>query len=220
MTSAAGAFPAWCLLLAWVAAALVLVGQAGALVRYVRAAQAGQLQVLLVAAAVLAGMRWFNTAPLQGVLLHLSGATIATLMFGAGVAVWMMALASLAGVLLGAGWHGWAMDFLVTGALPVLVTVCAGDLVRRWLPLNIFVYVMGNAFFSAGLAMGSSVLAKAAVAWWLGSRMAGAYLVATPLLMFAEAFAAGMTMALVVVYRPQWCCSFDDRLYLWPQRPM
>lgn len=212
--------PGWAQWLAWVIAALVLARQVRPLWRRLQGGGPEALRVLLVVSAALVAVRWFNTAPLQGVMLHLTGATIATLLVGAGPACWVMAAASLAGVLMGAAWHGWAVDFLVTGALPVAVTGAFSRSVRRWLPHNIVVYVMGNAFFAAGAAMAVSVLAKFAVVAWLGSRAAGSYLLATPLLALAEAFLTGTLMAVIVVYRPRWCSSFEDRLYLRPERPM
>lgn len=205
---------------AWILAGLVLAWKAPASVRQLRRGGRVALRVLLATTLGLVALRWFNTAPLEGVMLHLLGATIATLLLGAGATCWMTAAASLAGVLMGAAWHGWAMDFLATGLLPVGVTAFVSAAVRRWLPHNIFVYVMGNAFFAAAAAMASSVLAKAAVAALLGSRSAVAYLAAAPLLGLAEAFLTGTLMAVIVAYRPQWCLSFDDRVYLWPERPM
>jgi len=175
--------------------------------------------VLLGTTLALVLLRYFNTSALHGVLLHFLGATIATLMLGRANACRVMALASLSGLLQGAAWYGWAADFLVTGLLPVAVTALVSTTARRWLPRNIFSYVMLNAFLAAALAMATSVLLKAAVAAWLGDAGAAvAYLVAMPLLMFAEAFFSGTVMVLMVVYRPHWCSSFDDRLYLWPQR--
>ncbi len=210
----------WVLWPGWLAAALVLVRTFPALRRHAESIDDEGRRVLVLATLALAAMRWFNTAALQGVMLHFLGATIATLMFGAGPACWVMALVSLAGVLLGAAWQGWAMDFLATGALPVAVTATVSWAARTWLPRNVFTYVMLNAFAGAALAMASSMLAKAAVTAWLGGRALAAYLVATPMLMFAEAFFAGTVMVLVVVYRPHWCRSFDDRAYLWPERRM
>ena len=201
---------------AWVLAALVLGRSAPRLGRHLAGVDDQARRILILATLALAAMRWFNTAALQGVMLHFLGATIATLMFGAGTACWVMALASLAGVLMGAAWHGWAMDFLATGALPVAVTAIVSAAARTWLPRNVFTYVMLNAFAGGAVAMAASMLAKAAVTAWLGGRALEAYLVATPMLMFAEAFFAGAVMVLVVVYRPQWCRSFDDRAYLWP----
>jgi len=175
--------------------------------------------VLFTTALALTLMRYFNTATLNGVMLHFIGATIATSMFGLANACRVMALVSLSGYLQGAFWYNWAADFLVTGVLPITVSSIVSHTARRWLPRNIFSYVMFNAFFAAAFAMAASVLCKAAVAALLGDRNSAiAYLTATPLLMFAEAFFAGVSMVLIVVYRPQWCSSFDDRLYLWPQR--
>jgi uncharacterized membrane protein len=205
---------------AWVVAALVLGRSAPRLRRHLAGVDDQARRILILATLALAAMRWFNTAALQGVMLHFLGATIATLMFGAGTACWVMALASLAGVLMGAAWHGWAMDFLATGALPVAVTAIVSAAARTWLPRNVFTYVMLNAFAGGAVAMAASMLAKAAVTAWLGGRALEAYLVATPMLMFAEAFFAGAVMVLVVVYRPQWCRSFDDRAYLWPEQRM
>ena len=213
------AFPGWIQAVALVLAVAVLALQVRPVARRVGGGGT-ELGVLLVAALALCALRWFNTAPLQGVMLHLTGASIATRVLGARPALAVMALASLSGVLLGAAWHGWAMDFLVTGALPVAVTAAASRAARRWLPHNIFVYIMGNGFFAAMLATAASVLPKSALAALLGSRSAAAYLAATPLLMFAEAFLTGTLIAVIVVYRPQWCRSFDDKVYLWPERPM
>ena len=41
-------------------------------------------------------------------------------------------------------------------------------------------------------------------------------ILATPLMMFGEAFLSGGAMALIVVYRPHWCSTFDDARYLNP----
>ncbi|HRO28402.1 MAG TPA: energy-coupling factor ABC transporter permease [Luteimonas sp.] len=213
--------PAWSQWLAAVVAATVLVVTAKpALAEWRRRGENATVQVLVLGTLALAAMRWFNTAALQGVMLHFLGATIATLVFGTATACWVMALVSLGGVLQGAAWQGWAPDFLVTGALPVAVTALASWTARNWAPRNIFTYVMLNAFGGGALAMASSMLTKALVAWWAGARTVAAYLAATPLLMFAEAFFAGTVMVLVVVYRPHWCRDFDDKAYLWPQQRM
>lgn len=171
-------------------------------------------RVLLVATAILAAMRWFNTDALAGVQLHFIGATIAALMFGGAFALWVMAAVSLAAWAMGSVWFGWAPDFLVTGALPVAMAVAVSHLVNRVLPPHILVYVMANAFFGGALAMGASTLFKASVSGLLASGAHQAYLIATIPLMFGEGFFTGAAMALIVVYRPHWCSSFDDARYL------
>lgn len=226
---AAATLPAWASALAWAMALAVLAASTRGLrlERYRGEGGSQARRVLLAATLSIMALRWFNTAALQGVVLHFLGATIATLMFGTRIACWVMALASLAGVLLGAAWQGsWALDFLLSGALPVMVTVAVGLAAMRWVPANIFSFVMVNAFGAAALAMAASSLATALSAAALSGPAAvsrgpaSAYLAATPLLMFGEAFLTGGILVLVVVYRPQWCAGFDDRTWLGPERPM
>ena len=104
-------------------------------------------------------------------------------------------------------------DFIANDALPVAVTAGVGALVVRYLPAHIFIYIFGNAFFAAGLAMLSSITFKAIVTVWLGGDAASYAIAAIPMA-FGEAFFTGGAMALIVVYRPQWCASFDDARYL------
>lgn len=171
-------------------------------------------RVLVIATLALCAMRWFNADALLGVKLHFLGAAIATLMFGARFGLWVMAVVSLLAWFTGHAWLGWATDFLVTGALPVAVVSAGLRLARRYLPPNVMVYIMVNAFLGGAFGMGMSLLVKALVAGWFAADTQSAYLLATLPLMFAEGFFSGGAMALIVVYRPQWCASFDDVLYL------
>ena len=209
-----GGFPDWLSLAALLPAVVVLAWAGWRLPLYKLEGDAEALRVLLVGTVMLAAMRWFNTGALQGVMLHFLGASIATLMFGARFACWVMALVSLSGWAMHAAWLGWAPDFLATGALPIAVTAAISRLAGRWVPANIFSYILVNAFLAGALAMAASLLFKACAAWLMGDESASAYLAATPLLMYGEAFFTGTTLALVVVYRPQWCATFDDETYL------
>lgn len=208
--------PLWLSLIAWTLALAVLAWASLRLPLHKLEGDGEAMRVLLVGTVLLLAMRWFNTAPLHGVSLHFLGASIATLMFGVRFALWVMALVSLSGWAMHAVWLGWAQDFLLTGVLPVLVTAAVSRVVVHRLPHNIFIYILFNAFLAGALAMAASTLGKAMVAAFLHTGTAWAYLAATPLLMFGEAFFTGTMMALIVVYRPQWCASFDDALYLGP----
>jgi uncharacterized membrane protein len=176
-------------------------------------------RVLLSTTAVLAAMRWFNTDALVGVHLHFLGATVATLMFGPRFALWSMAAVSLAAWAMGSVWQGWAPDFLVCGVAAVLVTHAVGRYIEQKLPPNLLIYVWVRGFLGGALAIAVSMLCKAAVAWSLDDPAAAAYLAATPPMMFGEGFFCGGAMTLIVVYRPQWCASFDDARYLRPRTP-
>jgi hypothetical protein len=61
-----------------------------------------------------------------------------------------------------------------------------------------------------GIAIGSGLVAMLTLA------SMAAYLAAAPPMMFGEGFFCGAAMALIVVYRPAWCATFDDARYLPP----
>jgi uncharacterized membrane protein len=173
--------------------------------------------VLILSTAVLMGIRWFNVDAFEGVHLHFIWACIAALMFGARFALCAMALVSLVAWAMHSAWHGPFSDFLATSAIPVGVVSMVAWAVARWLPANIFIYVLCTAFASGALSIASSNLFKAAMnAWFFMDEPSWPYLIATPPMMFGEGFFCGGAMVLIVVYRPQWCASFDDDRYLAP----
>jgi uncharacterized membrane protein len=79
------------------------------------------------------------------------------------------------------------------------------------------VYFFVVAFFGSGLAMAGSGLV-ASVALVLGAGQPNAlfdeYLPYLLYLAFGEATVTGMLMTLIVVYRPSWVATFDDKRYL------
>ena len=127
-----------------------------------------------------------------------------------------MAVVSLLAWLGGTAWIGWAPDFIACGLLPVTVAHLLWRFEQARLPPHLLIFVLFNGFLGGGLAMLASHLLKAVVALWLGIDNPAVYLTAGILMMFGEGFLTGGTMALVVVYRPHWCASFDDRRYLKP----
>jgi len=197
-------------------ALLVLVQAARGLPWYKLQGDREAARVLLLGTLALAGLRWFNADALAGSSLHFLGASAATLMFGPRFALWAMAVASLLAWLGGSAWLGWAPDFLACGVLPVLATQALYLLEQARLPPNLVTYVLVNAFLGGGVAMLASHLVKAAVAAAGGSGEPAVYLASAVPMMFGEGFLCGGALALVVVYRPQWCASFDDRRYLRP----
>ena len=173
-------------------------------------------RVLLLATFGLAALRWFNADALAGSSLHFLGAAIASLMFGPGFALWALAVASLLAWVGETAWLGWGPDFLACGVVPVLVARALFRFEQARLPPNLFVYGLVNGFLCGGLSMLASQLAKAGASAWLDVGQPGVYLASAVPMMFGEGFLSGGAMALVVVYRPHWCATFDDRRYLRP----
>ena len=154
-----------------------------------------------------------------GLGFHILGVTSLTLMFG-----WAFAWLSLLLVLLATtayglgGWETLAVNALLMGGIPILLTQGLLRLSQWYLPHNFFVYVLLNAFFAAGL---SSLLAKLAVVGLLllaGVQQYGAvayeYLPWLPMMFLSEALINGMVMTMLVALRPEWVSSFSDDLYL------
>lgn len=150
---------------------------------------------------------------------HLLGASVLFLIAGRDKALIGLALATLANCangradFLAAGWS-W-----LVGPLPaVLLAERILRLGERKLPPNYFAYFFANGFFGAALSFWVAALGL------LGFLAAsGAYAVdylldeALPyylLLGWSEAFASGIVMAMLVIYRPQWVETFDDARYL------
>jgi uncharacterized membrane protein len=150
---------------------------------------------------------------------HLLGVTSLCLMFDWQFALLAVSLALLVTTWQGpAGWEAFAMNALVMGALPVLSTRVLLYASQRRLTHNFFIYIFVNAFFAGAVSILLCGLAAAAIlALAEGEavhRTSGDYLLFIPLLMFGEAFLNGMTMTLLVAYRPQWVSTFYDRWYL------
>ncbi len=169
---------------------------------------------------VVLSLLWtMNASVREGLNLHLLGATVATLMFG-----WSLALPAMALVLLISAING-EMDFstlglnlLVMACLPILLAHRLRRFAERRLPPNYFVYIFVQAF--AGAALGVVLVGFAATAVLaLGGAyelrlLLEEYLPFFMLLAFSEAWMSGMAMTLMVVFRPEWVGSFDDKRYL------
>jgi uncharacterized membrane protein len=102
--------------------------------------------------------------------------------------------------------------------VPVFVGRCYFRAVLRYLPKHLFVYIFANAFIGSGvvvLVQGlTATLALFAAGAYPADLLLAEYLPFFLLLGLSEAWLSGMTLTLLVLYRPEWVTSFDDRVYL------
>ena len=176
------------------------------------------LNVFLAATVAVLGLWLIKTGIKPGLNFHLLGATVLTLMFRPLFALLAVALITAAITL----WHGeyaaFAANWLIMGALPVAVSWGLYRLVERKLPNHLFIYVFLNGFFGGALAVVAVGLASTAFAALSGAYpldyLLEDYLPFYLLMAWSEAFATGMLITILVVYRPQWVATFDDRRYL------
>lgn len=208
---------AW-LIPAWLLFALVTAAAARA-AHWPRLRDSADLNVWLGATLVVMLLWLIRGGISPGLGFHILGVTSLTLMFG-----WAFAWLSLLLVLLATtayglgGWETLAVNALLMGGIPILLTQGLLRLSQRYLPHNFFIYTLLNAFLVAGL---SSLVAKLAVVGLL--LLAGAqhleavayeYLPWLPMMFLSEALINGMIMTMLVALRPEWVSSFQDDLYL------
>jgi uncharacterized membrane protein len=147
----------------------------------------------------------------------LSGAALLVLLSGWPLA--MLALVLTAGITMWMG-HLDALEALHRcvwlGIVPGTLALLGGMALRRWLPQQLFIYILGRGFFVTMLAAAAS----GAASLWLtgappGSEVAD-LLIARWLAASGEAFLTGMLVAIFVAFRPHWLATYSDRLYLVP----
>ena len=176
---------------------------------------------LFLGATVAVLALWQIRAGLKpGLPFHLYGIAALTLMFGFWRASFAGMLILLMNALFGRGnLAALGLDAMVQVALPAAVSWGLFRLLERRLPNHFFIYVLGNGFFGAALAVASIGLATAAImvltdAYPLEYLLSHYLPYATLLISWAEASLTGMAVTLMAVYRPAWLETFDDRKYI------
>ncbi|MCB1907975.1 MAG: energy-coupling factor ABC transporter permease [Rhodocyclaceae bacterium] len=172
----------------------------------------GAIVVLMLLWALNAGVR-------EGLNLHLLGAGVATLMFGAPLALIALAVVIVASAINGSiQWSALGLNLLIMGAIPVLLATRVRQLAERYLPANYFIYIFVQAFAGSGVGVFLVGIAATTVLTLAGAYpselLLEEYLPFFLLLASSEAWMSGMAMTLMVVFRPAWVESFDDKRYL------
>ena len=181
--------------------------------------ESGRLNLWLGMAVILMLVWQMKAGVYAGLNLHLLGAMVANLVFGPQLAMVLLG-ATLAGVTLNGatGWASFPLNWLAMAVWPVVVAEAIRWGVMRYMARHFFVYVFVIAFFGSAVAvvaqgaMASLVLVLSG-AYSLDFLLAN-YLPYFLLLGFAEAWLSGGAVTLMVIYRPGWVASFDDRMYL------
>lgn len=150
----------------------------------------------------------------------LSGAVLLMLMAGWPLAVLAMAPVALITVWMADLGLAEGLHRLVwVGLVPATLAMALGAGIRKVLPNQLFVYILGRGFFAtaiAGTAAGALSVALHGVPPGL---QAEDIVLARFLSAWADAFLAGMVVAIFVAFRPQWLATYADRVWLIPKDP-
>ena len=185
-----------------------------------RLAEPVSLNLFLGTTVVLLALWQIRTGVKPGLSFHLYGISAMTLMFGFWRASVAGMLILLTNVVFGRGSLGaLGLDTMLQAVLPAAVSWGVFRLLERRLPNHFFIYVLGNGFFGAALAVSSIGLATTAVmvladAYPLDYLLSNYTPYASLLISWAEAFSTGMAITVMAVYRPAWLETFDDVKYL------
>ena len=112
----------------------------------------------------------------------------------------------------------WGLSFWLVGALPVCVTQVILHFAQRRFSPNFFVYIFINCFAAGAISMWLFGLVNSGLLF-LANAYSGSFLFDNVipvyfLMGWPEAFITGLNLTLLVVWRPEWVSSFNDRVYL------
>lgn len=166
-------------------------------------------------ACVVASLHLMQVSLPGGVELELLGAALTLLMLGSAAGSWALCAGlALAALARGAWPTAPGADLLATVLLPGLIIPGLLLLRRHYRVREPFVYFLGIGFGGAALTMLVASLSR-----WLLETLAGGapataladvYLLAAPMMMFAEGFLTGALVTGAVVYAPELLETWDD----------
>ena len=148
--------------------------------------------------------------------LHYRGAAALCLMLGYPRAMISMAVVLVADHLL-APQGALGLRYLVSAALPIWLIYRLLRVSQRWLPANLFVFLLGAGFIGLFITYTVQLLSSAGLHVWLGTWPHDGWEHAMPfalLLASGETVLEGMLITVLVVYAPRWVRLFDDGFYL------
>lgn len=177
------------------------------------------LQHVFYSACLALAVLWSIRAGLSsGLGIHFMGLTAATLVMGWPLALLSGALGLLCVTIIGLeSYAGFAVNFMVSVALPVATSYGVLTLVQRKLPANPFVYIFLCGFFNGAIAIlavactTSLMLGLLQVYSW--EAVYEEYFMYLPLMIFPEAFINGMIVAGVMGTFPHLLSSFNVDKY-------
>ena len=155
-----------------------------------------------------------------GISVQLSGACLMTLLLG-----WPLAVVLLSGVAAVVWLVGslepevWLSQWVWIGLVPATLTLALGAVLRRWLPAQVFVYILGRGFLGTALCIFLAGVLYELLYHLVGGVGVEQALVARWLMAWGDAFLTGMLVAIFVAFKPEWLATWSDQRYLVPPPP-
>lgn len=149
------------------------------------------------------------------VLPPMSGAVLLVLLAGWPLAILAFVPAAVITVIVGdVGWHDGLHRLVWLGIVPATFVLALGAAVRRWLPRDLFSYILGRGFAATLVAIVVAGALALALDPSTSAASADDLFVGRLLLGFGEAVLTGMVTASLVAFRPHLLATYADRVYL------
>lgn len=177
-------------------------------------------QHLVFGSAACVFILWmFRTGIYDGLSVHFLWLSALPLLLGFRWAIFSASLALLGVTIFGKeSIDMLGINFLLGVLAPISLTYGFYSLTFHKLPRHIFIYIFLCAFIPGALTIGLKMLAFSGYfyldGWYNWQVITDNYLILTTLMLFPEAMFNGMTMTLLIIYKPEWVYTFYDKLYL------
>jgi uncharacterized membrane protein len=152
----------------------------------------------------------------------LGGALFALVFGGARATLGLLAALALHTLLTNGSWMNFGLNGTLLAVVPAWTASALQRLIARWLPKNLFVFILGNGMFVTLVvtALASALLlAAAATRAHAPAGELGEHLAYSLLLAWGEALVSGMIFSALVVFLPQAVLTYRQDAYLPPRRP-
>lgn len=155
----------------------------------------------------------------DGLMVHFLWLASLPLLLGFRWAVFSATLALIGVTLLGQEHVNMlGVNFLLGVLAPISLTYGIYSLTFHKLPKHVFTYIFMSAFIPGALTIGLKMLAMSGYFYLEGvyswQVIEDNYLMLSTLMFLPEAMFNGMTITLLIIYKPQWVYTFSDKLYL------
>lgn len=164
----------------------------------------------------------FRAGIYEGLNVHFLWLSALTLTLGFRYAVLVTGIVLLALTFVGKEtWTMFGANGLFGTLIPIMLTYAVYSFAFHRVPRHLFVYVFLCGFFPGALIiavkmglLGGFYALNGIHSWQI---VVDNYEVLIPLLLFPEAMLNGMTMTLLIIYKPHWVYTWNDESFLDPK---
>lgn len=180
-------------------------------------------QLCVIAVLILTSIWMLQTGIQPGLDIHFLALTTLTLCVGWRLGLICASIALLIITALGINtWADFGVNLLLGVVWPVSLTYFLFLLTYSYLARHLFIYTFIAGFFNAALTLAASMFTFGLYATWSGLHswqvVVDDYLSILPLVMFPEGLINGMSLTALVMYKPEWVCTYSDHDYLFKKK--